>query len=220
LYIYNLSEDFFDPVRDNRDLLVADYYTDKNVYTLDIVTPSNIEIPQNGIHQINVIARVNGNPTSYGIVYTSSDNKIATINPEGLITALEEGSLEITVTFQGITRTINVNIVEVKTILQPTVRITHTGDATVRLGGANKTFNAEFFGSDGLPMSDIAQWQLFDPITSSVPAYITVVSQTSTSIVIRAQGAVNLVGRIFILRVTGTSGFAVSEIPVEVVSLM
>jgi hypothetical protein len=218
LFVYNLAETQFFPGVDCATRMIANFYDSINDYVLNVISPSNIEVSKNGTYQIQFIATINGDNHLNGIEFKSSNESVATISPEGLITAHEEGDIEITISFFGATPVqINVKVVDVIQQYQSTAKI--DGIPELRLGGTARTFTARFFNQLGEPISDIAVWSVFADGVSGVPSWVNIVETTSTTIRLQAVGGIQNIGRIFFLRLTGSSGMSSDTIAIEIVSL-
>ncbi len=75
------------------------------------VSPKTNNLEVGATRQLNVTIEPS-NATNQDVAYTSSDEAIATIDANGLVTAVAEGTTTITVTVDGNTDTATVNVTE------------------------------------------------------------------------------------------------------------
>ena len=97
---------------DNKELLLADYYTSS--YTLQI-DQSDLSILPSSIGQLTAITTLNGSITTVPLTWSSSNTKVATIDQSGnyIIVGLSGTSCTITCTIQGnttVSDSININV--------------------------------------------------------------------------------------------------------------
>ena len=219
IFIFIMAEDEYNPAKDSREHMIADYYLLNNVYSLKVSTPASVEIELGGTLQIHSEIKKNNFDVNETIYYTSDDENVATVTHDGIIKGIGIGNTHIKVIFHSNVETISVNVVNLKLQLQNSCTISYSGEATIRLGSMlEKTFNAKFYDGSGNEMSDIAQWEIYDAQKSN-PAYVDITKQTLNSISIRVSGNIDLVGRIFYLKLTGTSQFATDTVAIEILSL-
>ena len=103
---------------DNKDLLLADYYTSN--YTLQI-DQSDLSLQPNTSGQLTAQVTLNGNPTIVPLTWTSSNSQVATIDQNGNynIVGVSGTSCTITCTVQGNTNvadSINISVASVPTV--------------------------------------------------------------------------------------------------------
>lgn len=89
-----------------------------STYTLDLDTTSlSLDLDGTFTHQVIPVCKRNGvkveNPV---LTYVSNNTSIATVDSNGLVTGLAKGSASIQVTYRTLTKTINVNVVDQKSI--------------------------------------------------------------------------------------------------------
>ena len=121
--------------------------------------PDHYEIIYNGVvsfdindgttYQLSYTVTNNGNvvnnPT---ITYSSSDETIATVDSNGLMTMLKEGSVDITATAYGTSVTTAMTISDKSPSVDYTISITTSTD-TITLGRSYKTLTCRFADKDG-----------------------------------------------------------------------
>lgn len=134
--------------------------------------PDHYEIVYNGVtsfdindgttYQLSYTVTNNGNvvnnPT---ITYSSSDETVATVDSNGLMTMLKEGSVDITATAYGATCTTTMTIANTSAPTY-TLSITSSTD-TIKLGGSYKTLTCLFTDKDG---QDITETVVADMTTA------------------------------------------------------
>ncbi|MFL1672455.1 Ig-like domain-containing protein [Paenibacillus dendritiformis] len=113
--IVNLSfeSDQIDPATDNVELGIANYFSDLADYSISILNGDFASIEVNQTLQINAQVKNKGNIIKDAIVsFSTSDNSIAEINQNGLLTPLQTGSVIVTASFENIFVNINVTITQ------------------------------------------------------------------------------------------------------------
>lgn len=122
-------------------------------------TPDHYEIVYNGLtsfdindsttYQLSYTVTNNGsvveNPT---ITYSSSDETIATVDSNGLMTMLKEGSVDITATAYGDTVTTTMTIANSSPSVDYRMEIYASTD-TLKLGGSYKGLTVKYYNSEG-----------------------------------------------------------------------
>ena len=126
-------------------------------------TPDNYKIVYNGVtsfdikesttYQLSYTVTNNDivveNPT---ITYSSSDETIATVDSNGLMTMLKEGSVDITARYSDASVTTTMTIANTSA---PTYILSITSSTdTIKLGGSYKTMNCRFADKDGQDITD------------------------------------------------------------------
>ena len=121
-------------------------------------TPDHYEIVYNGVtsfdikesttYQLSYSVTNNGNPVyKPTITYSSSDETIATVDSNGLMTMLKEGTVDITATAYGDSCITTMTIANTSA---PTYALSITTSTdTIKLGGGYKTMNCLFADKDG-----------------------------------------------------------------------
>ncbi len=221
MFSFIIAEDSFDPSTDNRELMIADYYKDAVIFSLDIISPSiNIpnEIGLGETLQIQVDAKIDGVQVNDGIDYMSSNKHVLRVDEDGLVTALSEGNASIVVEFHDKRINFAVNVVATPIVSGNTCSITYLGAPQIKIGGVAKTFNAEFYGADGNSIILDASWSIIDE-HGNIPEYITIVSQDSSQIVLKCEDNIHLVGKYFYLQLTDITILTNDVVRVDIISL-
>ena len=161
------------------------------------VVPDNYKIVYNGVtsfdinngttYQLSYTVTNNGNvvnnPT---ITYSSSDETVATVDSNGLMTMLKEGSVDITATAYGDSCITTMTIANTSA---PTYALSITSSTdTIKLGGSYKTMTCRFADNDG---QDITATVIANMTTSDFTwtCFVDNVELTNDSFVTWREGA-------------------------------
>lgn len=146
---------------------VSNRFVKENILYIHIkqttTVPDNYKIVYNGVtsfdikesntYQLSYTVTNNGsvveNPT---ITYSSSDETVATVDSNGLMTMLKEGTVDITATAYGDTCTTTMTIANTSAPTY-TLSITSSTD-TIKLGGSYKTMTCRFADKDGQDITE------------------------------------------------------------------
>ena len=180
---------------------VSNKFVKENILYIHIkqttTIPDNYKITYNGVtsfdindgttYQLSYTVTNNGsvveNPT---ITYSSSDETIATVDSNGLMTMLKEGSVDITATAYGDSCITTMTIANTSA---PTYALSITTSTdTIKLGGSYKTMNCRFADKDG---QDITATVIANMTTSDFvwTCFIDNVELTNDSFVTWREGA-------------------------------
>ena len=142
---------------------VSNRFVKENILYVHIkqttAVPDNYEITYNGItsfdindsttYQLSYTVTNNGsvveNPT---ITYSSSDETVATVDSNGLMTMLKEGSVNITATAYDASVTTAMTIANSSPSVDYRMEI-YTSTDTIRLGGSYKSLTVKYYNSQG-----------------------------------------------------------------------
>ena len=122
-------------------------------------TPDHYEIVYNGLtsfdindgttYQLSYTVTNNGNVvTNPTITYSSSDETVATVDSNGLMTMLKEGSVNITATAYDTSVTTAMTIADSSPSVDYRMEIYASSD-TIRLGGSYKSLTVKYYNSEG-----------------------------------------------------------------------
>ena len=123
-------------------------------------TPDHYEIVYNGVssfdindgttYQLSYTVTNNGNPVyKPTITYSSSDETVATVDSNGLMTMLKEGSVDITASYSTASVTTTMTIANSST---PSVDYTMeivSSSYSIKVGGSYKTLTVKYYNSEG-----------------------------------------------------------------------
>lgn len=104
-YSFSVSEVIGDEESEKSTVTVTTKYSDVESVA---VTPKNNNLEIDETRQLN--ATVEPSTAKQDVSYSSSDDAIATVNGDGLVTAVAEGETTITVTAEGKSDTATVNV--------------------------------------------------------------------------------------------------------------
>ena len=123
---------------------------------------TSFDIKESTTYQLSYTVTNNGNPVyNPTITYSSSDETIATVDSNGLMTMLKEGTVEITARYSTASVTTTMTIANTSAPTY-TLSITSSTD-TIKVGGSYKTLTCLFTDKDG---HDITETVVADMTTS------------------------------------------------------
>ena len=176
---------------DNRDLGVADYYTQSSNYILNILNGSNLQVHVGTPLLLNtqVTKAVNGNSTVVSptplILFTSSDITIATVDTVGNVTFLQTGNVRITAKLSmdnTIQRYIDLQVLSTQ---QNNYSLSIVGDSQpdieVKLN-SSKTYTAHLFNNGSEILNSLFDFVLTQGTTPSSAFVYTVLSDSQVKI--------------------------------------
>ncbi|MCE5220076.1 MAG: hypothetical protein LLF98_02110 [Clostridium sp.] len=183
-----------------------------HIYTVDIQN-SDATLYVNDTLTLDVICTDNSQQvTSPTLTYQSSNTEVATIS-NGVLTCIAEGTTVITVTFNGISDTLNLTVQTEQ--IQDNYTVSITGDTLVKLN-SNITLNASVYNNGVLDSSKSVVWNVSNQDESS-NSYITIVSQDGGSITLKATNNSSYVGKYVVVRVSKSDdGSVYSEYVVQI----
>ena len=181
---------------------VSNRFVKENILYVHIkqttAVPDNYDIVYNGVtsfdindsttYQLTYTVTNNGNvvnnPT---ITYSSSDETVATVDSNGLMTMLKEGSVNITATAYDTSVTTAMTIANSSPSVDYTISITSSTD-TITLGRSYKTLTCRFADKDG---NDITQTVITSMTTADFTwtCFVDDVDLTNDSFVTWREGA-------------------------------
>ena len=123
-------------------------------------TPDHYEITYNGVtsfdindgttYQLSYTVTNNGNPVyKPTITYSSSDETVATVDSNGLMTMLKKGTVDITASYSTASVTTTMTIADTST---PSVDYTMeivSSSYSIRVGGSYKSLTVKYYNSEG-----------------------------------------------------------------------
>ena len=109
---------------------------------------TSFDIKESTTYQLSYTVTNNGNPVyNPTITYSSSDETVATVDSNGLMTMLKEGSVNITATAYDISVTTAMTITDTSA---PTVTmVLYASTDTLKIGGSYKGIDVKYYNSDG-----------------------------------------------------------------------
>lgn len=133
-----------------------------DTYTLDYTGVDTVSLDDGDTYQLTFEARKNDvtveNPT---ITYVSSDETIATVDANGLMTMLQAGNVTITATWNDVSANATISIGAVTPpVATMTCEITYRKNY-IKAGGSYSTYKAVFYDADGVVITGITPvWSL------------------------------------------------------------
>lgn len=163
------------------------------VYTVDI-TNSDTSITEGNTLQLNVSVTLNGQSvTDKTVVYSSSDSNIATVDANGLVTAVNSGSVTITAQLADkpeVKDTLSLTVEDVPVSYSVTITSANSTPTELK-NGQSKTYNANVYrGStqitDG---SQPVTWAIYADNQTSTTTLATITSQNGSSCTVKNNNA-------------------------------
>ncbi|MFY0598650.1 MAG: Ig-like domain-containing protein [Cyclobacteriaceae bacterium] len=93
---------------------------------------------------------ISGTPVDINPVWTSSDTQVASISQSGLVTAISQGTTNISASYMDLSDTVQLTVTISGEEVDPEIKITEF--AMFLTVGSNFTFAAQYTGSDGSPV--------------------------------------------------------------------
>ncbi|MDD4779004.1 MAG: hypothetical protein PHT02_00175 [Tissierellia bacterium] len=162
---------------------------EQHVFTLSILNEDNLQIAISQSLTINVEVTDNGVSVSNpNVLYSSSDEDIATINSDGVVTLLSEGIIEFTATLTS-DNTVSDNVtVEVVAEEQNNYTVNISGSTSI-IKGYTEDYSC-IFKNNGVAYSDNSTFYLKadDNVSETILASITTQNVTNNTCTIRGVG--------------------------------
>lgn len=177
LIILTCDQDQFN-IDDDIENEIADY----GAYTYSVVINNADPITLNieDTLQLDVTVTKNGIPIENpSLIYSSSNENICTVSSTGEITAISEGTAEITVSldneYYSASDTISINVEEQ---ISDNFSIQIIGDDSIMFG-SSKTYTAKFYNNGVEVFDQTGTWSVSN-------GYASITSQTGTSCIVKA----------------------------------
>ena len=127
--------------------------------------PDNFKIVYNGVtsfdikesttYQLSYTVTNNGNPVDNPtITYSSSDETVATVDSNGLMTMLKEGTVDITARYSSASDTTTMTIADTSTPSVDYRMEIYAATDTIKLGGSYKGLTVKYYNSEGTEITD------------------------------------------------------------------
>lgn len=175
LIYLELEETEVDPTKDNMELRIADYYSKVSNYIVAISHNDISSIYVGNPYQINVQVTNRGDIVSVPIVFTSSNETIASIDSIGLLTNHKKGEVTITASYENASDAITLNVLE-QVVNNYSVDI--FGNTDIRY---NATLNFScIFKNNGFVINDTSEYWLTGDDGTSQTNLVSIVSQDNS----------------------------------------
>ncbi|WP_311078289.1 hypothetical protein [Paenibacillus polymyxa] len=147
------------PVKDNLELGIADYYGYVADHQLTILNGDYVSIEEKQTLQINVEIKNRSEVVNVSdeLIFAVDDESKATISPAGLLTPVEKGLVRVSISFRDITKTLQVNITA-STTNNYSCEI--VGDDSIKYNMI-KNFRSSVF-NNGIERDDITHYWITD----------------------------------------------------------
>jgi hypothetical protein len=205
----NSSADL-NPSRDNLELEIADYYGSIADYKIAINNGSFVTIADDQSLQLNVVVTNNNSPLfSPSLSYASSDELIAKVSLDGIITPITSGMAIITVTYKNVSAQIEVSITD-STAFSYTCEIIGSNEIKV---GRTQSYTAKFY-RNGIEYPDKSRFLLTsdDGVSPTKLASVSVQDEEMNTCSIVAG---NSIGYVY-LHVRNDNGLSESRIRIRI----
>ena len=112
VFIHMLTESNFNPKTDNPELMIADYYTRIGKFAVRINNAADeLNLSAGDTFQIDACVLKDNVPYENGVMsYESSAPSVATVDENGLVTAVAEGVVKITVSYLTYKQSLDVSV--------------------------------------------------------------------------------------------------------------
>jgi hypothetical protein len=152
-------------------------------YTISILNGSTAIIAKNNTLQLNTLVTDNSiEVLSPIITYTSSDEDIATVSNDGIISCLAVGSATISVTYKSVSSNIELTVQE--EVIPDNYTVNITGVNSIKLN-SSITLTATIFNNGIIDGTKSVIWEVFNQ-DGTDDTYVSIVSETSNSIDLKA----------------------------------
>jgi hypothetical protein len=154
--ILALEEDLLNSATDNLELEIADYYNNIPRYSIQILNGPFATIREDQRLHLNVLVTNNNSPiSSLPVIYTSSDETIAEVTPQGMIIPKSLGSVTVKAECKNVIAEIGVSITET-TAYSYTCEIIGSNEIKV---GRSQSYLAKFY-RNGIEYPDESKFSL------------------------------------------------------------
>lgn len=152
-------------------------------YTISILNGSTAIIAKNNTLQLNTLVTDNSiEVLSPIITYTSSDEDIATVSNDGIISCLAVGSATISVTYKSVSSNIELTVQE--EVIPDNYTVNITGVNSIKFN-SSITLTATIFNNGIIDGTKSVIWGVFNQ-DGTDDTYVSIVSETGNSIDLKA----------------------------------
>ena len=144
---------------DNLDLGIADYFSNISNYTIEIANGENLTVEVGSYVQINTFVRKDGIIVNEELTYFSSDETIAIVDENGLVSFISEGQVVITVSLKNNNNISNTIIFNVQSVVADNYSIALEGPDEIKYG-QSKQYKATVY-NNGVIVDKEVVFELF-----------------------------------------------------------
>jgi len=192
---------------DNFELGIVDYYKYTHQYRISISNIQPMGITVGNTVQLSVAIKDNGSVVTPmpSITYTTSNEEIATVNEEGVVTAIREGTVIVTARLTEYPEVIASTEIQVsKGTPEPanySIKISYGSSPMIRVGGFGTNVSAVVY-ANGVVVSDKAvDWSVTNQDGSSKPK-VQILDVKDTSCRIQGTDDTDNIGSVVIVKAT------------------
>lgn len=207
-----LQQDTYNSTTDNLELGVADYYGKVANYKVEILNRDVTAFKVGETLRLNVKVTNRDVPIEAVVTYSSSDESIATIDKNGMITAIAKGSCVVGAEYKNVSDSIQLNVIE-DVVNNYSAEI--TGDDFIKYNMI-KTFTA-IFRNNGTQQVDKSRFWITG-LDGEVTMLATITEQNDTENTCKIKAG-NKKGYI-LLHVENSSGLSEISKKIEIKSLL
>lgn len=197
---------------DNKELRIADYHNNLPSYSISILNGNFISIRQDEQLQIQVEVKnkdiVIDNPI---VIYSVSDESIAMIDENGLLSPISQGQVIVTAIFENVSATLTVVIEDV---VQENKTVEILGSSEIKFG-QTLTYTC-IFKNNGIPYDDEGIFSITADDGVSPTTLASITSQVNNSCTIKAGSKAGYVR----LHVVNGDGTVSNSLRIQVKSLI
>ncbi|QWU14434.1 hypothetical protein SAMN04487895_101746 [Paenibacillus sophorae] len=198
------------PAKDNLELEIADYYGNVANYKIEILNGYFSTISEDQSLQLNVAVTNNNIPIlSPTLFYTSSDESIAEVNPQGVIVPKTNGTVTIRASFKDVSSEIEISVTE-STAYSYTCEI--IGSSEIKIG-RTQTYTAKFY-RNGVEYPDESRFSLSADDGVSDTNFATISTQDNSAHICSILAGDNI--GYFWLHVKNQNGLSESKIRIKI----
>lgn len=163
-----LAEAEYSQDADNPHLMIADYYTPTDTYTVSISNATSpLLLESEGTFQLEFSATKNGSAVNQTLVsFISSDESVATVSETGLVTAVGTGSCVITARYEKATAQLSVDVDEAAQAAE--IWIIKPDQSDTILIGTSKTYGVQIYENGALSDAEYTATISGDGVTATV----------------------------------------------------
>lgn len=213
LIYLELEENEINKTNDNLELRIADYYGKVADFKVNITNKELSSIYLNSSYQLNVTVTNRGDAISVPVKYLSSDDSIASINENGVITPHTKGQITFTAEYENAYDALTVNVFE-QMVNNYSVEI--MGSHDIRYNATLKYLCS--FKNNGYKIEDISEFWLTGEDGNTQTKLASIISQDSELNICTIKAAKT--SGFFILHAKNKNGLISNSVRIQVKSML